>query len=112
MRLLVASIVIASSCQMVRSQPLDIPPNVLQTSYQKPRYYWQAAPAGTTAELLTLFCHACSPEASGSQDVPVVSVLRDTLGDSDPKNDRVLYVWLLTSSRPSLGQRLLSAVPF
>jgi len=46
------------------------------------------------------------------QDLPLVSVLRDTLGDSDPKNDRVFYVWFLTSSRPSFGQRLLSAVPF
>lgn len=65
-----------------------------------------------TAELLTLFCRVCSLEASGSQDLPLVSVLRDTLGDSDPKNDRVFYVWFLTSSRPSFGQRLLSAVPF
>jgi hypothetical protein len=112
MRLIFASIVIASFCEMARSQPADILPEALQAAYQQFRYYWLAAPAGKTAELLTLFCRVCSLEASGSQDLPLVSVLRDTLGDSDPKNDRVFYVWFLTSSRPSFGQRLLSAVPF
>ena len=97
---------------MARSQPADILPEALQAAYQQFRYYWLAAPAGKTAELLALFCRVCSLEASGSQDLPLVSVLRDTLGDSDPKNDRVFYVWFLTSSRPSFGQRLLSAVPF
>ena len=112
MRLLVTSIVLASSCEIVCSQPADLLPIVIQAAYQQQlRYYWRATAVGTTAELLTLFCRACSPGSSGRQDVPLVSVLRDTLGDSDPTNDRVFYVWLLTSSRPNVGQRLLSAVP-
>jgi len=44
--------------------------------------------------------------------MPLVTVLRDTLGDKNPENDRVSYVWLLSYVRPNLGQRLLSAVPF
>ncbi len=45
-------------------------------------------------------------------DVPLVSVLRDTLGDQSNENDRVTYIWLLTYAHPRLEQRLLSAVPF
>ena len=44
--------------------------------------------------------------------VPLVTVLRDTLGDSTPENDRLRYVWPLTYTRPTLRQRLSGAVPF
>jgi len=44
--------------------------------------------------------------------VPMVSVLRDTLGDLNPENDRLRYVWPLTYTRPSLKQRISGAVPF
>ncbi|HZI18422.1 MAG TPA: hypothetical protein VEY09_07480 [Pyrinomonadaceae bacterium] len=46
------------------------------------------------------------------EDVPLVSVLRDTLGDDRPDNDRLRYVWMLTYTRPTARQRLASAVPF
>jgi hypothetical protein len=39
-------------------------------------------------------------------------VLRDTLGDQSNENDRVTYIWLLTSAHRRLGQRVLSAIPF
>jgi hypothetical protein len=109
---LVASILAALSCPVVSSQPMAISAHVAQLEHPEPHYYWRAEPVGKTAELLTLFCGSCHFEAAGNQDVPLISVLRDTLGDSDPKNDRVLYVWLLTCSRPNIGRRLLSAVPF
>lgn len=60
-------------------------------------YYWKSTPVDDSAQLITLF----------SQDVPLVSLLRDQLG-----TDEVSYVWLLTYSRPNLAQRALSAVPF
>lgn len=44
--------------------------------------------------------------------MPLVSVLRDTLGDLSPENDRLRYVWPLTYTRPTMGQRLSGAVPF
>ena len=47
-----------------------------------------------------------------SREVPLVSVLRDTLGDTDPENDRLRYVWMLSYSKPSLTQRMAAAVPF
>jgi hypothetical protein len=41
-----------------------------------------------------------------------MSVLRDTLGDSDPRADRLRYVWILTRTRPTAVQRLASAFAF
>ncbi len=42
----------------------------------------------------------------------MVSVLRDTLGDSSPENDRLRYVWPLTYTRPTARQRISGAIPF
>jgi hypothetical protein len=76
-------------------------------------YYWKAQPAGRgDAQLLTLFCRTCEAASTLSGGTPLLAVLRDTLGDEVPENDRVTYVWLLTYTRPSLGRRALSAVPF
>jgi hypothetical protein len=47
-----------------------------------------------------------------SKWVPLVTVLRDTLGDLNPENDRLRYVWPLTYTRPTAGQRLAGAIPF
>jgi hypothetical protein len=50
--------------------------------------------------------------AEDSKWVPLVTVLRDTLGDLSPENDRLRYVWPLTYTRPTLKQRLSGGVPF
>ncbi len=39
-------------------------------------------------------------------------MLRDTLGDQNPDNDRLRYVWVLTSTRPTLLQRGVATIPF
>ncbi len=77
-----------------------------------PAYYWKAEPAGESAQLLTLFCGSCGAASESQGDLPLLAVLRDTLGDENDGNDRVIYVWLLGYSRPTIGQRLLSAIPF
>ncbi|HZB46638.1 MAG TPA: hypothetical protein VE360_15390 [Pyrinomonadaceae bacterium] len=79
-------------------------------------------PVGRDAELLTVFgslngiqggaAPAPDSEAALDSDVPLVSVLRDTLGDEAPENDRLRYVWMLTYTRPGVWQRVASAVPF
>ncbi|HVG39607.1 MAG TPA: hypothetical protein VM870_09970 [Pyrinomonadaceae bacterium] len=45
-------------------------------------------------------------------ETPLVSVLRDTLGDDVPENDRLRYVWMLTYTRPTLKQQAAASVPF
>ena len=75
-------------------------------------YYWNSSPADGSAQILTLFCRACEDSAGTGRDIPLVSVLRDKLGDAVPGNDRLSYLWLLTYSRPTWEKRALSAVPF
>lgn len=54
------------------------------------------------------------PEALPDADpyVPLLSVLRDTLGDQNPQNNRLRYVWVLTLAPPSLLQRAAGSLPF
>jgi hypothetical protein len=75
-------------------------------------YYWKASPAGPAAQLVTLFCRSCEDAGGSGRDIPLVSVLRDTLGGVNSKGDRISYVWLLTYSAPTWEKRVLSAVPF
>jgi hypothetical protein len=81
-------------------------------------YYWHATPivqvssAAPTAQLLTLYCKACGTGTAAGQDIPLVAVLRDTLGDTDPSNDKLTAVWLLSYSHASLSQKASAAVPF
>ena len=74
----------------------------------------ETLPVGQDAQLLTVFGNLDGLRADGAQaeEVPLVSVLRDTLGDADPENDRLRHVWMLTYTRPTALQRVASAVPF
>jgi hypothetical protein len=75
-----------------------------------PQLRLESRPVGTGAELLTVFWSF--PEKGGVIDVPLVALLRDTLGDDNPENDRLRYVWVLTSASPTLLQRAAASIPF
>ena len=66
------------------------------------------------AELLTIFgrLDGLRDETTKSPEVPLVSVVRDTLSDNNPENDRLRYVWMLTYTRPNLMKRIASGIPF
>jgi hypothetical protein len=69
------------------------------------------------AEILTVFARVSAagvraPDNQDDDEVPLLSVLRDTLGDQTDANDRLRYVWVLTSARPTLLQRAAAAIPF
>ncbi|HEX5886125.1 MAG TPA: hypothetical protein VFY67_16405 [Pyrinomonadaceae bacterium] len=69
------------------------------------------------AELITVHARLAGlqfTEESTENDkwIPLVSILRDTLGDDIAENNRLRYVWPLTYTRPTLKQRLAAAVPF
>src|ERR1051325_2525545 len=66
------------------------------------------------AELLTIFgkLDGMRSGAASAPEVPLISVLRDTLSDSNPENDRLRYVWMLSYTRPNLLKRIASAIPF
>jgi hypothetical protein len=68
------------------------------------------------AELVTIFYRTNGtfdkPGPEESKYVPLLSVLRDTLGDDVLENDRLRYVWMLTYTKPSTMQKLMAAIPF
>src|ERR1043165_9333543 len=70
------------------------------------------------AELISVEAKLSGLEPLGVQSekndmwVPLVSILRDNLGDDNPENDRLRYVWPLTYTRPTTKQRLAAAIPF
>jgi hypothetical protein len=74
----------------------------------------ERTPVASGAELLTIFgrLDGLPREKTQLGEVPLVSILRDTLGDNDPENDCLRYVWMLTYARPTFLQRLASGVPF
>ena len=64
-------------------------------------------PVNGGGELLTLY-----RQIPNHSEIPVVSVLRDTMGDPDPANDRLRYVWILTDRRAPWYKHALAAIPF
>ncbi|HWS56610.1 MAG TPA: hypothetical protein VN228_20915 [Pyrinomonadaceae bacterium] len=85
-----------------------------RTGRAAPLFRLERTPVGREGELLTVFggLGGPAPAAGTQQEVPLVSILRDTLGDEDPENDRLRHVWMLTYTRPTAWQRVASAVPF
>lgn len=74
----------------------------------------ETIPVGPDAQLLTVFGNldGLKADSPAAEEVPLVSILRDTLGDADPENDRLRHVWMLTYTRPTALQRVASAIPF
>ena len=66
------------------------------------------------AELITLFGRQVGgvPEGEPKSEIPILSVLRDTLGDSDSANDRLRQVWVYSHVKPSLWQKFTATLPF
>ncbi len=65
------------------------------------------------AELITVHARLVGLEPAEKDNwVPLVSILRDTLGDNIAENNRLRYVWPLTYTRPTTKQRLAAAIPF
>ncbi len=63
------------------------------------------------AELITVFAKLGGIESTENDKwIPLVSILRDTLGDNNAENNRLRYVWPLTYTRPTMKQRLAAAM--
>ena len=75
------------------------------------RLLLERVPLAGGAELLVII--ALMKEMPDEQaDVPLVALLRDTLGDDEPENDRLRYVWDLSYAHPAWRQRIASSIPF
>lgn len=88
--------------------------SIEETSAPAPQFRVERTPLVSGAELLTIFGRLDGMRANGraAPEVPLISVARDTLGDDDPENDRLRYVWMLTYTKPTLIKRIAAAIPF
>ena len=89
-------------------------PDVSFPKTASPQFRIERLPIASGGELLTIFgrLDGMKDSSGATPEVPLISVVRDTLNDNDPENDRLRYVWMLTYARPNLTKQLASAVPF
>jgi hypothetical protein len=100
---------IASRAQTARAQR-DVTSDSTATTNL---FRLESVPVAGGAELITIHARMEGLQSEADQKwVPLVSVLRDTLGDLDTENDRLRYLWPLTYTRPTIKQRLAGAIPF
>src|ERR1051325_5617168 len=96
---------LTARAQMANVVSSDDPDDTLPKKADAQLFRLEMIPVGGGAELLTVFGslkglqtdEAANDKTQGPRDteVPLVSILRDTLGDSNPENDRLRYVWML-----------------
>ncbi|HJR07122.1 MAG TPA: hypothetical protein VJ842_07690, partial [Pyrinomonadaceae bacterium] len=105
---------LSGACPSAAAQTAAVsaPASAERTQIPPPGFRLERTPVAGGAELLTVFGSLDGLPHAGDEDVPLVSILRDTLGDEATENDRLRYVWMHTYTRPSFGQRAASAVPF
>lgn len=88
---------------------------VVEPSDPTPDFRIERVPVAGGAEIVTIFANRSnfrSQSDAASSEIPLVSILRDTLGDERPENDRLRYVWMLTYTRPSFWQKAAAFLPF
>ncbi len=101
-----------------------------QAQEAAPRFRVERTTVAGGGELITIWASVIGSEppasASGStslaasrsatplltEEIPLVSVLRDTLGDANRENDVLREVWVHTYARPKLAQQAAALVPF
>jgi hypothetical protein len=68
----------------------------------------------TTGGQLVIFFEklAAGGQSPGTSGLPLLAVLRDTMGENDPENNRLRQVWVFTYAAPSPAQRIAAGVPF
>lgn len=103
-----------SASTEVRAEAPAVEISVPVSSPAQTQFRIEQLPIPGGAELLTIFGRLDGKRTKGlaAPEVPLVSVVRDTLSDNDPDNDRLRYVWMLTYTQPTLMKRIASAVPF
>lgn len=97
------------------SLALNVEVALAQTDNDAPRFRVERTPVAGGAELITIWGRVVGSEAgreSQSEDLPLVTVLRDTLGDDIKENDILRQVWVHTYARPTLVQNAAALVPF
>ena len=81
-----------------------------QTPPDASQFRVERTPVAGGAELITIWARVVSSEPQ-TEELPLISVLRDTLGDDIKENDILREVWVHTYSQPTLVQRAMALAP-
>jgi len=93
-------------------EPLPQPPPVTKPDLSQILRI-ERIPVAGGAELITVHAKLEGLRSDpNNQWVPLVSILKDTLGDLNSDNDRFRFVWPLTYTRPTIKQKIAAAIPF
>ncbi len=110
----VALILFSIALVPLQAHGQDLPPSIQNESEAETGFRVETVSVSGGAEIVTIFATP-RPEETRSgpvSDLPLVSVLRDTLGDDKPENDRLRYLWMLTYTEPSFRQKVAGYIPF
>jgi hypothetical protein len=109
--ILLTSLVPSSTAQ----EPIETPESPKTEKANSSGFRAETVKVAGGSEIVTIFAtrsYFDGPMKGPVADIPLVSVLRDTLGDDKPENDRLRYVWMLTHTKATFGQKLSALVPF
>lgn len=95
---------------MLRAQPAEPAPKA--PANENADFRVETAPVAGGAEIVTIFARYSNTAEGESSELPLISILRDTLGDDIKENDRLRYVWVLSYTDPSFSQKASAFVPF
>ena len=99
----------------VDAQTVDEPAKQrVAASDDTPDFRVEKIPVAGGAEIITIFARKDNfgdGLRDGAAEIPLLSVMRDTLGDDRPENDRLRYVWVHSYTRASFWQKAAAFVP-
>lgn len=99
--------IFSASLVFAQQQPA-LQPSSPQSNLSQP-FRLERTEVNSGAELLTVWGRINGTDA---EEIPLVSVLRDTLGDDVADNDLLRYVWMHTYAHPTKLQKAAATVPF
>ncbi len=100
----------------VRAQTIEEPAKQARAeSNDTPDFRVEKIPVAGGAEIITIFARNDNfgeGMRDGAMEIPLLSVMRDTLGDDKIENDRLRYVWVHSYTKASFWQKAAAFVPF
>jgi hypothetical protein len=93
-------------------------PELKKTDQAQPQFRVERTIIANGGELLTIWARPVEPNTAAlptetqNDEIPLLSVLRDTMGDDVRENDVLRELWVHTYARPRLVQQAAALVPF
>src|SRR5579862_2937939 len=109
LRTILIGLIASSSSLWCETDPVIVPPDAQAPAVLRT----ELVDIANGGELVILFEKLrADAQTDGKTEIPLLAVLKDTMRDADPANDRLRQVWVFTYTTPSVAQRIAAGVPF